>query len=83
MPVDHSERREEFEYQALVACRQGASGALVGRAVRAEVADLAGPARQDFLQTVAVECMQRLAAVIEAYGCPWPIFIRGSGWYRT
>ena len=65
---------DEFERQTIVACRNGASGVLVGRAVWAEAADLVGAARQEFLQTIAVERMNRLTEAIEEYGRPWTDF---------
>jgi tagatose 1,6-diphosphate aldolase len=79
---------EEFERQTFVACRNGASGVLAGRAVWAEAADLAGAARQEFLQTIAVERMKRLTEVIEAYGRAWTDFYPDLGrgvsqeWYK-
>jgi tagatose 1,6-diphosphate aldolase len=79
---------EEFERQTFVACRHGASGVLVGRAVWAEAADLVGHARQAFLQTTAIERMKRLTEVIEEYGRPWTDFHPGlasgvsEAWYK-
>ncbi len=80
---------EEFERQTAVACRNGASGVLVGRAVWAEAALLEVPDRIDFLQTTAVERMKRLTAVIDAHGRPWANFypdlseIAPEGWYKS
>ena len=65
---------EEFERQTAVACQNGASGVLVGRAVWAEAAELEGAARAAFLQTTAIERMERLTAVIEDYGRSWTSF---------
>ena len=71
---------EEFERQTSVACRSGASGVLVGRAVWAEAAalpgaaDLVGLARQEFLRISGVERMNRLTEVIEEHGRPWTDF---------
>ena len=65
---------EEFERQTAVACQNGASGVLVGRAVWAEAALLEEAARQTFLQTIAVERMGRLTDIIEEYGRPWTDF---------
>ena len=79
---------EEFESQTAVACRNGASGVLVGRAVWAEAADLQGEDRAEFLQTTARERMGRLTDVIEAYGRPWTAFYPDlprsvtEGWYK-
>ena len=80
---------EEFERQTAVACQNGASGVLVGRAVWAEAADLAGEARSEFLRTIAVKRMHRLTEVIETYGNPWTSFYPdqaesvGEGWYEA
>lgn len=79
---------EEFERQTLVACQNGASGVLVGRAVWAEAADLAGAARTQFLETTAVDRMKRLTAIIEEQGRSWTAFYPGiaqsvgEGWYE-
>ena len=80
---------EQFARQTAVACAAGASGVLVGRAVWAEAALLAGPARQAFLQTTAAARMQELTEIIEANGRPWSDFYPdlagsvGADWYRT
>jgi tagatose 1,6-diphosphate aldolase len=80
---------EEFERQTAVACQNGASGVLVGRAVWAEAAELEGEARREFLRTTATERMQRLTDVIERYGRSWTAFypeLAGSvrqGWYEA
>lgn len=80
---------EEFERQTAVACQNGASGVLVGRAVWAEAAELTGEARSEFLRTMAVSRMRRLTEVIERYGKPWTSFYPdqggsvGEGWYEA
>jgi tagatose 1,6-diphosphate aldolase len=80
---------EEFERQTAVACQNGASGVLVGRAVWAEAAELAGEGRSEFLRTTAVKRMRRLTDVIETFGNPWTSFYpdqAGSvveGWYKV
>jgi tagatose 1,6-diphosphate aldolase len=80
---------EEFERQTIAACRNGASGVLVGRAVWAEAADLSGAARTEFLETSAVSRMRRLTAVIEEFGRSWEAYHPdlagsvGADWYKT
>ena len=80
---------EEFERQTAVACQNGASGVLVGRAVWAEAAELEGDARSDFLHTTATERMRRLTEVIESKGRSWTAFYPelagsiGQGWYES
>ncbi len=79
----------EFERQTAAACQNGASGVLVGRAVWAEAAGLAGEARSEFLHTTATERMRRLTDVIESYGSPWTAFYPdlaqsiGERWYEA
>ena len=60
-----------FEAQVRVACQQGASGALAGRSVWADAAQLAEPARGESLRTASRERLRRLAAVIGESGHPW------------
>ena len=61
----------QFERQTAVACRNGASGVLVGRAVWQEAADLPAAERGAFLRITAAERMQRLTDIISAYARPW------------
>ena len=80
---------EQFERQTAVACQNGASGVLVGRAVWAEAADLQGEARAEFLQSTAIERIKRLTAVIEMHGVPWSAYFPditaavSEGWYEA
>jgi tagatose-1,6-bisphosphate aldolase len=79
---------ETFERQTLIACQNGASGVLAGRAVWKEAVSLHGQARTDFLQSTAKERMIRLREVILKYGRPWtdsyPYLAKsiGEGWYK-
>ncbi|HEX6385021.1 MAG TPA: tagatose-bisphosphate aldolase, partial [Anaerolineae bacterium] len=79
---------EQFERQTAVACQNGASGVLAGRAVWQEAADLTPPDRIAFLRMAAAERMQRLARIISAFGRPWTEFhpdLResvGENWYQ-
>lgn len=79
----------EFARQTAVACQQGASGVLVGRAVWKEAADLAGDERTNFLQTTAVSRMNHLTEIIEEYGRSWTDAYPNlhqelaEGWYKT
>lgn len=80
---------EEFARQTTVACQNGASGVLVGRAVWAEAADLQGEARTAFLYDTAVPRMARLTAIISRYGRSWTEFYPdlddsvAEGWYQS
>jgi tagatose-1,6-bisphosphate aldolase len=62
---------ETFELQTQVACRAGASGVMVGRAVWQEAVGLTGEARRAFLSSVGVERMHRLGEMIFTRGRDW------------
>jgi tagatose 1,6-diphosphate aldolase len=80
---------ETFERQTKIACQNGASGVLAGRAVWKEAVALRDQARTDFLRSTAKERMIRLQEVILKYGRPWMDFYPdldnsfGEGWYKT
>jgi len=57
--------------QVTVACRNGASGVAVGRAVWKEATDLAGEARANFLAGVGRRRMERMTALCNALARPW------------
>lgn len=57
--------------QVAAACRAGASGIAVGRAVWQEAVFLEGPERQEFLRTVARERLTRLNALCQALARPF------------
>lgn len=60
-----------FESQVEVACRNGASGFLGGRAIWKEAVKLTGDARETFLAVTIRERISRLRVVAEAYGSSW------------
>jgi tagatose 1,6-diphosphate aldolase len=74
-----------FLRQVTVACRAGASGVAVGRAVWKEAPALAGEARLAFLRGLARERMARITALCDALARPWADFytapVAGSHWY--
>ena len=79
-----------FEAQTQVACAAGASGVLVGRSVWKEAATMEGAQRDGWLETVAVERMQRLVDIVEAEAVPWrersPLVAMPAleqGWYAS
>ena len=78
---------ETFKRQAEVACKAGASGVIVGRAVWAEAVDLQGDARSQFLGTTARQRMAELAAICAAHATPWHQRITipdvNTGWYES
>ena len=80
---------DEFLRQTEVACKHGASGVLVGRAVWKEAAELHGEARKEFLQDVVPQRLKRLEDVIERYAKPWANYFPylsaslPDDWYQT
>jgi tagatose-1,6-bisphosphate aldolase len=76
---------ETFLRQVTVACRSGASGVAVGRAVWREATSVEGAARSAFLNGSAHDRMARLTALVEALARPWHTFYTptaaDSGWH--
>lgn len=76
---------DTFLEQAEVACRAGASGVMVGRAVWKEAVDLSGEARLEFLRSTAVERMAKLTELCDSLAHPWTESIQptdvGENWY--
>jgi tagatose-1,6-bisphosphate aldolase len=62
---------EMYLRQVTVACRAGASGVAVGRAVWQEAPVLRGEARAAFLRSLARERMARVTALCDALARPW------------
>lgn len=77
---------ETYLRQVQVACRAGASGVAVGRAVWQEAVDLAGDERQKFLAGEARSRMERTTALCHAIARPWTSFYQAETpdgqWYR-
>lgn len=75
-----------FKRQVELACRAGASGVIVGRAVWAEAVNTNGEARDQFLQEAARKRMDELAAICAAHARPWTERVTipdlSPGWYR-
>jgi tagatose-1,6-bisphosphate aldolase len=65
---------EVFLRQVTAACRAGASGVAVGRAVWQEATGLTGEARATFLKDVARPRMERITALCNALARPWTDF---------
>jgi len=78
---------EVFLRQVQAACRGGASGVAVGRAVWQEAVGLSGPERQDFLAGEARQRMRRTTALCDALARPWSEFFQteppGGGWHQS
>ena len=72
--------------QVEIACRAGASGCAVGRAVWQEAVTMKGQARLDFLHTTACERLSRLTALCSEVGRPITDFYTADAsfdWYKT
>jgi len=62
-----------FDPQVRIACEQGASGFLAGRAIWKEVASLGDAARHEYIATTVTQRMNQLCAYAKA-GVPWTEF---------
>jgi len=78
---------ETYLRQVEVACRAGASGIAVGRAVWQEAVGLSASERPEFLKAVARPRLERLTAVCAEQGKSWSDFYTPAevtpGWYKT
>jgi tagatose 1,6-diphosphate aldolase len=63
-----------FVEQLEIACKGGASGFLAGRAVWQESMPMSRGERRDWLENVAVQRLQNLAAIAEDFARPWTDF---------
>lgn len=77
---------ETYLRQVTIACRNGASGVAVGRAVWKEAVELTGPARAEFLAGIGRQRMERVTALCNALARPWTDFyaaeIIDGNWYE-
>lgn len=60
-----------FKQQLRVACEEGCSGLIAGRAVWREAAALTGTARDDFLENTARPRLIELGEIADKFGTPW------------
>lgn len=79
---------ETFARQSEIACKAGASGVIVGRAVWAEAVNLHDPQqRQKFLQEQASTRMQELATICRDHATSWKARTKkpniNLNWYKT
>ncbi len=77
---------ETFLDQATIACRYGASGIAVGRAVWKEAVTMSDEIRDTFLHTTAVERLSRLTSLCTALAKPFTDFYQTEApfnWYKT
>lgn len=72
--------------QVAIACRYGASGIAVGRAVWKEAVTMGHETRSAFLQTIAKQRLSRLSSLCHALARPYTDFYRAdvpSDWYKS
>lgn len=78
---------ETYLHQLTIACQNGASGAMAGRAVWREAVGKQGDDLRWFLQNVTAERMSRLTHLCEAIGKSWkdyyPIKSVPDTWHQT
>jgi tagatose 1,6-diphosphate aldolase len=76
-----------FERQVDAACRSGASGFLAGRAIWKECVTMSPDERQRFLQSTAIERLNRLSDIAHQHGRAWTDFYQpieaAQDWYIT
>ena len=77
---------EQFKPQARVACEQGASGFLAGRAIWKEAAAMSPIDRAAFLQNTARDRLRQLLEIAASSARPWTDFYRtpqsSANWYE-
>jgi tagatose-1,6-bisphosphate aldolase len=79
-----------FERQVAMACRAGASGALVGRSVWAPAATMGASERDAWLATEGRARLEAIVRLVDDLGTPWharpnavsTVAAPGEGWYR-
>jgi tagatose 1,6-diphosphate aldolase len=77
---------ETFLRQVAVACRAGASGIAVGRAVWKEAVHMQNDERRKFLETIAKDRLSRLTSLCHALAKPYTDFYTAEApfdWYKT
>ena len=77
---------ETFVGQVTVACKAGASGIAVGRAVWQEAVSMTGEERSEFLHKVARPRISRLTSLCNALARPYTDFYSADApfdWYKT
>lgn len=76
-----------FEQQVRVACQNGASGFIGGRAIWKECVAMPPAEREQFLAKTATARIRRLVEIANQYARPWTDFYEPAaideGWYRT
>jgi tagatose 1,6-diphosphate aldolase len=77
---------ESFEKQVRIACQNGCSGFLVGRALWQEAIYLEGKERQEFLEGEAAHRWQILQSIADTFAHPWYERYRAEdvneNWYK-
>jgi tagatose 1,6-diphosphate aldolase len=76
---------ETYLHQVAVACKAGASGIAVGRAVWQEAVSMDAATREEFLRSIACQRLARLASLCHALARPWTDFYTAEApfdWYK-
>lgn len=80
-------RYYDFMRQVNAACRSGASGVAVGRAIWQEALPLMGEKRREYLQQVTRPRLERLVSLCDAMARPWSevygVQSPTTDWYNT
>ena len=72
MLLSAGETFDVFQRLTAIACQEGASGFMVGRAIWQEAMALPDPAaREQFLATTGASRLRILTAIADAYATPW------------
>lgn len=78
---------DTFAHQVEIACRNGASGFLGGRAVWKEAVTLNTAEREDFLRQIGIARLEQLTEIVNQYARPWTDFYAPIApieeWYRV
>ena len=77
---------ETYLHQVTIACNAGASGIAVGRAVWQEAVSMTGLERSEFLNHIAGQRLERLAALCRALAKPYSDFFKADApfdWYKS
>lgn len=77
---------DTYRRQVIVACQEGASGFMAGRAIWKEAIDKTGNEREEFLNFEASRRLKELKTIALREGRPWPDFFEAEplpeDWYR-
>ncbi len=85
--ISGSAKFYDYMQQVNAACKSGASGVAVGRAIWQDIVPLDNVKRREYLQQVIRPRMERLTSLCNAIARPWSDFYTSAepatNWYRT